>query len=165
MPDERRCPRCGSEPTSAILPVSKDLPHWCSKPGCELPCWLWDDWETLQRELDEAKAELDEAKYKLNHGEMLARKINIEVLKVLGRVSPTDPAQHYIPPVTLAKRLVKAQSEVNQSQRERDEAKAEVELLEQTVQTVRDRCSGNSSMDTFARGICDEILAAEAEGK
>ncbi len=57
MPDIR-CPRCGSEPTSAILPVSKDLPHWCSKPGCELPCWLWDDWEQLKRERDEARIQL-----------------------------------------------------------------------------------------------------------
>ncbi len=53
MPDDRRCPRCGSEPTPDHQYDGTREPQYCSKYGCELPYWLWDDWEKLQRKRDD----------------------------------------------------------------------------------------------------------------
>lgn len=50
-------------------------------------------------------AERDDLLQKLNHSAVVQRKINVDVLKALNETSPTNPEEHYIPPVTMAVRV------------------------------------------------------------
>lgn len=61
--DERKCPRCGSERTRFGTTYGDDEPEreewgfesqWCGKLKCGLPCRLWDEWQGLQRERQNA---------------------------------------------------------------------------------------------------------------
>jgi hypothetical protein len=57
MPEERKCPACGSEHTHYLdgaVERSFDSQR-CADWHCELPCHLWIKWEQLEHERDEAK--------------------------------------------------------------------------------------------------------------
>ncbi len=62
----------------------------------------------MARAVDEIK----ELEARLNHSGAVKRKINREVLAELHEMSPTNPNEHYIPPVTLARRAAKAEAEI-----------------------------------------------------
>ncbi len=61
--------------------------------------------EDAEEEATTMAGEVEELRGKLNQSAATQKRINREVLDILGEISPTNPEEHYIAPATLARRV------------------------------------------------------------
>lgn len=111
----------------------------------------------LETQVRGQAAEVEQLTEKINHADKTQKRINVDVLKILGRTVPTDPAECYIPPRTLAAQLAATPS--------CDEVCAAVDKHIADNDPVLDCCCDDRVCDLATAAIRKLFAKKDAEAK